>query len=190
MFKEQQNDCNNPDEKIIRKLCKEILFPIDIFQRGSSRVYLDDNGWFFTVMEFQPSSWSKGTYLNIALHFLWNECEFLSYDFPFTGSRLKKYVEYHNDEQFEQAVKPYLETALQQVMFYRNLRDIETANDYAQKWASEYPKHPNVKELDIINRLTDEEVLQRIRRTRAYWRSKPAMKKMLYYEIYDEKQKR
>ena len=90
----------------------------------------------------------------------------------------------------ERAVKPYVEMALHQALLYRNLRDIETANEYAKKCALKYPKHPNVKELDIVNRLTNEEVLQTIRRTRAYWRSKPAMKKMLYYEIYDEEQKR
>ena len=51
------NQYNNIN-KIIKKLCKEI-FPSDVFQKGNSRVYLDDNGYYFTVIEFQPYSIKK-----------------------------------------------------------------------------------------------------------------------------------
>lgn len=57
--------------KIIKQVCKEILIPIGVFQKGTSRIYLDDNDYFFTVIEFQPSSWDRGTYLNIGITFLW-----------------------------------------------------------------------------------------------------------------------
>lgn len=57
---------------IIKQVCKEILIPLGVFQKGTSRLYLDDNDYFFTVIEFQPSSWSNGTYLNIGLTFLWD----------------------------------------------------------------------------------------------------------------------
>lgn len=46
------SECNNTN-KIIRKLCKEI-FPSSVFQKGNSRVYFDDNGYYFTMIEFQP----------------------------------------------------------------------------------------------------------------------------------------
>ena len=45
--------------------------------------YIDDNGYFLTILEFQPSAYAKGIYLNVALHFLWNGREVLSLDFPF-----------------------------------------------------------------------------------------------------------
>lgn len=46
---------NNSINRIIKKLCNEI-FPCEVFQKGNSRVYLDDNGYFFTMIEFQPYS--------------------------------------------------------------------------------------------------------------------------------------
>lgn len=178
---------SNPHDKIIKRICKEVLLPVGVFQRGSSRLYIDDNGYFFTVIEFQPSSWSKGTYLNIALHFLWNKNDFITFDFPLGGkSRVKGFVEYNNDAQFEQAIRLYAELALEHVLFYRTLRDIITAKEYAQKWTSEYPINPYVKELDKMNILDNKDMLQRIKRTRSFWHAKPAMKKMPYHIIYDE----
>ena len=62
----------NIHSKIIKQVCKEILIPLGVFQKGTSRLYLDDNDYFFTVAEFQPSNWDRGTYLNIGLTFLWD----------------------------------------------------------------------------------------------------------------------
>lgn len=72
---------NNIHSKIINQVCREVLIPLGVFQKGASRLYLDDNDYFFTVIEFQPSTWSNGTYLNIGLTFLWNynQSDVLSY---------------------------------------------------------------------------------------------------------------
>ena len=174
-----------PHEKIIHQLCREILIPHGVFQRGTSRVYIDDNGFFFTVIEFQPSAGAKGTYLNIALHFLWNERDFLSYDFPFDSSRVKTFIEYQNDEQFSEAVRLYVETALEYVMCYRKLCDAKMARKYLRKWRFKYRRNVRVKELDIINVLDNEEIQEKISRSRAFWHSQPAMKKMKQDTVYD-----
>lgn len=31
---------------IIKQVCKEILIPLGVFQKGTSRLYLDDNDYF------------------------------------------------------------------------------------------------------------------------------------------------
>lgn len=174
-----------PHNRIIKQLCKEILLPLGVFQKGASRVYIDDNGYFFTLIEFQPSAWAKGTYLNVAMHFLWNERDYLSFDFPFTG-RIKPLSEYQNDEQFAGEVTQYVREAAELVLFYRKLQDPAIASSYAKKWLRKYKGSPRIDELDTINRLYDEEVLQKIRRTRAFWRSKPSMKKLKHYDIFDD----
>ena len=66
--------------EIIRDLCREQLLSLEMFQKGRSRVFLDDNGYYLTVVEFQPSAWGKGSYLNVGLHFLWNTWEHISFD--------------------------------------------------------------------------------------------------------------
>ena len=176
----------DPRNQIIKKLCKDILLPLGVFQKGTSRTYIDDNGYFFTVIEFQPSAYAKGTYLNVALHFLWNEREYISFDFPFGADiRVKNFVKYQNGEQFTREVTKYVQEAAKQVLFYRKLQDIETAKSYVKKWLRKYKENPRIDELNIINHLQDEEVLQKIKRTRTFWRSKPSMKKMKIYDFFD-----
>ena len=175
---------NDASTQIIKQLCKDTLLPLGVFQKGTSRTYIDDNGYFFTVLEFQPSCFAKGTYLNIALHFLWNEREYIAFDFPF-DSRVKNFVEYQNDEQFTREVTKYVQEAAEQVLFYRKLQDIETAKSYIKKWSRKYKEIPRIDELNRINHLHDEEALQKIKQARAFWRSKPSMKKMKNYDVFD-----
>ena len=176
----------NPQDQIIKQLCKDTLLPLGVFQKGTSRIYIDDNGYFFTVIEFQPSRVAKGTYLNIALHFLWNERDYFSFDFPFGADiQVKNFVEYQNDEQFTREVTKYVQEASKQVMFYRKLQDIATAKSYVKKWLRKHKGNPRIDELNTINHLHDEEVLQKIKQTRAFWRSKPSMKKMKNYDTFD-----
>ena len=177
---------NDASTQIIKQLCKDTLLPLGVFQKGTSRIYIDDNGYFFTVLEFQPSAYAKGTYLNTALHFLWNERDHISFDFPFGADiRVKNFVEYQNDEQFTHEVTKYVQEAAKQVMFYRKLQDIATAKSYMKKWLRKYRGNPRIDELNTINHLHDEEVLQKIKQTRAFWSSKPSMKKMKNYDVFD-----
>ena len=177
---------SNPHDQIIKQLCKDTLLPLGVFQKGTSRIYIDDNGYFFTVLEFQPSAYAKGTYLNTALHFLWNERDYISFDFPFGADiRVKNFVEYQNDEQFTREVTKYVREAAKQVLFYRKLQDMETAKSYVKKWLRKYKGNSRFDELNTINHLHDEEVLQRIKQTRTFWRSKPSMKKMKNYDTFD-----
>lgn len=45
-------------EKIINKITRKIFELERIFRVGSSRIRIDDNGWFFIIIEFQPSNYS------------------------------------------------------------------------------------------------------------------------------------
>lgn len=129
---------DNNINKIIKKLCTEI-FPEDVFQKGNSRIYLDDNGYYFTVIEFQPYSLKKGTFLNIGLSFFFNKNNYLTFSYSYKGkTRIrKKFIEYKNDEQFEKDIKKYVKLANKYLLKYREFKDI----NYAQKY--------------IVNRLND-----------------------------------
>ena len=104
--------------KIIKEICNENLIPLGVFQKGNSRLYLDDNGYFFTVIEFQPSSWTIGTYLNIGLTFLWNQSDALCFAFSRQlAARYGKFVEYKNEAQFRAELKnPFQFFLLRQMM--------------------------------------------------------------------------
>lgn len=56
--------------KQIRQIAGAVLKPQGLFQKGNSRIWIDDNGWFLILVEFQPGSWAGGSYLNVGIHYL------------------------------------------------------------------------------------------------------------------------
>lgn len=90
-----------PHDKIIANAAKASLRPLGFQRKGQSRLWFSDHSWWLAVVEFQPSSWSKGSYLNVATHWLWMDIAPISFDF---GGRLEGFEEYASDEQFAIAV--------------------------------------------------------------------------------------
>jgi hypothetical protein len=63
---------DTPDHNVVLKAAaREVLGPLGLSQRGRSRVWYDDRQWFVISVEFQPSSWSRGSYLNVAASWMW-----------------------------------------------------------------------------------------------------------------------
>lgn len=117
--------------KIIKAKCKEI-FPKDVFQKGTSRIYYDDNGYYLTQIEFQPYSLRKGTFLNVGLSFLFHKEECLSYNFCYDKDiRIgRKFIEFKDEIQFERDIAEYVELANEYILKYREFRDIQYTKDY------------------------------------------------------------
>ena len=119
---------SNDHNKIIRKVAKEILVPMGLVQKGQSRIWVDDNGWYFTVVEFQPSAYGKGSYLNVGVHFLWANRGFLSFDI---GGREESFVEFNGDEtQFYMDMLSLGEKAAVLVQKYRLFENPACAKEY------------------------------------------------------------
>jgi hypothetical protein len=87
-------------DRIIADAGKAALGSLGFKRKGRSRTWLADHGWWLTIIEFQPSAWSRGSYLNVAAHWLWSEVGTLSLDF---GGRVTEHVEYLTDAQFTSA---------------------------------------------------------------------------------------
>lgn len=64
------------------------------------RLWLADRGWWIGVVEYQPSGWQNGTYLNVGVKWLWEPRAkgFISFDAA--HERLSGFEPYRNDEQF------------------------------------------------------------------------------------------
>ena len=122
-----------PDHnKIIKQAAGEVLNPLGLFQEGQSRIWVDDNGWFLTLVEFQPSGWSKGSYLNVALHFLWGPdlcVTGLTYNYPVGGAfRQSPFVALKDHEtDFYEVMIAMAQKAAGLVENYRNFRDLSYA---------------------------------------------------------------
>ena len=57
---------------------KMTLAPEGLFRVGSSRRWIDDNGYFVIQVEFQPSAYDRGSYLNVGISLLWEASEGLN----------------------------------------------------------------------------------------------------------------
>ncbi|MBT2118491.1 hypothetical protein KK141_22730 [Dyella sp. LX-66] len=85
------------------------------------------------MVEFQPSGWDKGSYLNVGACWLWYEKDFLSFD---AGSRVQNFQAFVNDEQFALAAKELAEQAAQEVIA---LRERFPSPSHVQAWLTAKP---------------------------------------------------
>jgi hypothetical protein len=112
--------------KQITAAARDVLGPRGLVQKGRSRTWLDDRGWWLGVVEFQPSSWSRGSYLNVGVNFLWDPKGYLSFD---VGGRVRlrngchgtEYVEFEDEEQFAPLTRVLVTVALEKIVEYRSL---------------------------------------------------------------------
>jgi hypothetical protein len=78
--------------------------PLGCRRKGQSRCWFSDERFWYIFIEFQPSAWSRGTYLNVSP--IWFFLE------PWGGEaahRLGNYIEFESVEQFA----PLIENAAQ-----------------------------------------------------------------------------
>lgn len=97
-----------PQDALIAKAAKDALQPLGFRRKGRSRIWLLDRDWWTVVVEFQPSGWTKGSYLNVAAHWLWSSSGHLSFDH---GHRVDGFIEFESLDQFAPAARRMAESA-------------------------------------------------------------------------------
>ena len=93
-------------------------------QKGRSRTWVDDHGWWVIVVEFQPLGYSVGSYLNVGACWLWqprSEDASLHFD---EGHRVQhSFTAFESEQQFLAAATGLAETASQEVLALRERFD-------------------------------------------------------------------
>lgn len=83
------------------------------------------------AVEFQPSSWSRGSYLNVGCMWLWNVQPFISFDL---GYRVEEFYHFESAEQFGPIAEKLARRAAKEVIRYRELfPTIRNVSDYYRK---------------------------------------------------------
>jgi hypothetical protein len=82
--------------RLVTAAAREALRPLGLQQRGRSRLWLDDRGWWLGIVEFQPGR-NEGSYLNAGVMWLWRASDHLAYDF---GDRHGDFQRFVNATQF------------------------------------------------------------------------------------------
>ena len=84
---------------VIDAQARRILKPFGLARQGKSRVWIDDHGWWLIQVEFQPSSWSRGSYLNVDINWMLYEGNAGAFNF---GSRVDvPFISAVGNENFE-----------------------------------------------------------------------------------------
>ncbi|MFF8413885.1 hypothetical protein [Streptomyces omiyaensis] len=86
----------SPATRLVTAAAREVLRPLGLQQRGRSRTWIDDHGWWLGVVEFQPGR-SDGSYLNVGVMWLWQDRDHLSFD---AGGREPGFERFVNPAQF------------------------------------------------------------------------------------------
>lgn len=112
--------------KFLREAGRAVLEPLGVTLLGRGRNWVDDHGWWIVNVEFQPSGWSKGSYLNVGVQWLWRPFPGHSFEFGNrvrlrSGGKSVQFVEYQNETQFTEAARELATAAAREVLAYRKL---------------------------------------------------------------------
>lgn len=90
----------NQHEKIIAATAEDCLKPLGFQQKGKSRFWFKDNGWYANYVEFQPMSRRIGTSANFGISWLWYPRD----HWAFSIGERQSFVEYHDESLFQSSV--------------------------------------------------------------------------------------
>jgi hypothetical protein len=107
---------NFDHNKLIAEAAKQVLLPAGLKRVGKSRLYYDDNGWWCGFVEFQPSSWSKGSYLNVGVSWLLYERDHWAFNI---SDRVEGFSSAKDENQFKEAVLTKAKRSKEIVESYR-----------------------------------------------------------------------
>jgi len=116
---------------------KQVLGPLGLRRKGRSRIWLDDRGLWLFVVEFQPSGWSNGSYLNVSASWLWTGTNHLAFD---VFNRVGGFVSAETGQDFSPLANQLAELAKLEIMKLRerfeSLQDIlrQLESEEATAW--------------------------------------------------------
>lgn len=102
--------------KLIAAAATATLSPLGCQRLGKSRTWISDQRFWLIVIEFQPSSWEKGSYLNVGAMWLWRARKGHAFN---AGYRIADFVPFYNSEQFSSAAAGLAAQAAQEVQRLR-----------------------------------------------------------------------
>jgi len=108
----KQNDHN----RLIADAAKAALAPLGCRRKGRSRIWIADQRYWVIQIEFQPSGWGKGGYLNVGAAWLW----YVRKGLPFNvGYRVADFIPFESPEQFAPLITEMAARAAQEVLALR-----------------------------------------------------------------------
>jgi hypothetical protein len=105
----------NEHGRLIAAAAEVALAPLNCRRIGQSRSWISDQRSWVIMIEFQPSAWEKGTYLNVWPQWLW-----LRLGAGHMNLRVGDFIAFKSAEQFTPLVEDLAAQAAQRVVELRN----------------------------------------------------------------------
>jgi hypothetical protein len=102
--------------RIIAAAAKATLLPIGCRRIGQSRCWISDERYWIIFIEFQPSGWAKGSYLNVGASWLWHARKGLAFN---VGYRVADFIRFESTEQFTPLIGDMAAVAAREVVKLR-----------------------------------------------------------------------
>jgi hypothetical protein len=123
-------ETNFDHNKLLKTIAKTRLKPHGITQQGSSRTFLYDGGWYVIMIEFQPSSFGKGSFLNIGVDLNFYPRDYIAFSY---GYREKDFSAADSEVQFDEIVNNYCDQVIEKTQKLKEeFKNILTAIDTIQ----------------------------------------------------------
>lgn len=87
----------SPASRLVASAARERLRPLGLNQRGRSRIWIDDLGWWLGIVEFPSPTWSQGSGLTVGVMWLWQDLDHLAFDF---AEQVQPRQDFRNEMQF------------------------------------------------------------------------------------------
>jgi len=104
--------------RLISNVAREKLIGEGLTQKGRSRLWYFSGDYYLILVEFQPSSWDKGTYLNVGINFNWYPADHFAFEF---GYRLSDFKTSSDEKKFEREVQRLCDLAIDKVNKYKSI---------------------------------------------------------------------
>jgi hypothetical protein len=75
------------ETKLINRSARERLKPLGLKQKGQSRLWLDDHGWWVLGVDFESFAYAQGSRLVVFADFMWHRRDYVAYA---VGGRVRR----------------------------------------------------------------------------------------------------
>lgn len=105
----------NEHTRLVAEAAKAVLEPHGFSRNGRSQTWFADRGFWLSVIEFQPNLNAPGSFVHVAVHWLWRQPpHVLTLERPrrIGGSGPFKFTPFKSEEQFRPAITALVTKAL------------------------------------------------------------------------------
>ena len=104
----------NDHSRLIDAAAQAALVPLGCRRKGQSRLWYSDQRFWVISAEFQPSAWSKGSYLNMGARWLWHRASGIDLSYRPLG-----FIAFETTEQFTPRIHEMAARAAEEVLAIR-----------------------------------------------------------------------